>query len=61
MNKRFNHIASLHERVGQIGYTGTITLELDIRPWASNPVKLAAMLRENREYCLEKLGAPADA
>ena len=54
-------IGSFLERLGQTGYSGTITLELDIRPWASNPVKLAAMLRENREYCLEKLGAPADA
>ncbi len=54
-------IASFLERLGATGYSGTITLELDIRPWASNPVKLAAMLRENREYCLEKLGAPADA
>jgi sugar phosphate isomerase/epimerase len=50
-------IASFLERVGSSGYSGTITLELDIRPWASNPVKLATMLRENREYCLEKLGA----
>jgi len=54
-------IAAFLERVGRSGYKGTITLELDIRPWASNPVKLAAMLRENREYCLEKLGASADA
>jgi sugar phosphate isomerase/epimerase len=49
-------IASFLERVGSSGYSGTITLELDIRPWASNPVKLATMLRENREYCLSKLG-----
>ena len=54
-------IASFLERIGRSGYSGTITLELDIRPWASNPLKLAAMLRENREYCLDKLGAPAGA
>lgn len=52
-------IASFLERLGRTGYSGTITLELDIRPWASNPLKLASVLRENREYCLEKLGAPA--
>jgi sugar phosphate isomerase/epimerase len=54
-------IAAFLDRVGRSGYSGTITLELDIRPWASNPVKLAGMLRENREYALDKLGAPADA
>ena len=54
-------IAAFLERLGRSGYKGTITLELDIRPWASNPVKLASVLRENREYCLEKLGAPAGA
>lgn len=54
-------IASFLDRLGKSGYAGTITLELDIRPWASNPKKLAAVLRENREYCLEKLGAPAGA
>jgi sugar phosphate isomerase/epimerase len=52
-------IASFLERVGESGYSGSITLELDIRPWASNPLKLASVLRENREYCLEKLGASA--
>lgn len=54
-------IASFLERVGESGYSGSITLELDIRPWASNPLKLASVLRENREYCLEKLGASAGA
>lgn len=54
-------VAAFLERLGRSGYTGSITLELDIRPWASNPMKLASVLRENREYCLDKLGAPAGA
>lgn len=54
-------IAAFLERLAATAYAGTITLELDIRPWASQPLKLASVLRENREYCLEKLGAPAGA
>ena len=32
-----------------VGYTGTITLELDVREWASKPAQLASVLREQRE------------
>jgi sugar phosphate isomerase/epimerase len=52
-------IGAFLERLAGSGYGGTITLELDIRPWANNPAKLASFLRGNREYCLEKLGVRA--
>jgi sugar phosphate isomerase/epimerase len=47
------------EAVGASGYEGTITLEIDIRPWAGKPAQLVSMLRDNREFCLERLGARA--
>ena len=46
-------------RLAETEYAGTITLELDIRPWAGKPAQLASFLREQREYCLEHLAAPA--
>lgn len=54
-------IGAFLERVAGTGYAGSITVELDIRPWASQPAKLASVLREQREYILDKLGAPAGA
>jgi sugar phosphate isomerase/epimerase len=54
-------VGSLLKRLGEAGYAGTITLELDIREYASKPAQLASFLREQREFCLERLeaGAPA--
>lgn len=54
-------ISRLLENLTARGYPGTITLELDVRPHASSPAKLVAFLREQREYCLERLGAAAGA
>jgi sugar phosphate isomerase/epimerase len=54
-------IGSLLKRIAAAGYTGTITLELDVREWASKPAQLASVLREQREFCLDRLGAPAGA
>jgi sugar phosphate isomerase/epimerase len=54
-------IGALLERIGQSGYAGTITLEMDVREWAAKPAQLAAILREQREFCEDKLGAPAGA
>jgi len=54
-------IGSLLGRLGELGYVGTITLELDVREWASKPASLASVLRDQREYCLDKLGAGASA
>jgi hypothetical protein len=34
---------------------------MDIREWASKPAQLATVLREQREFCLERLGAAAGA
>lgn len=52
-------IGTFLENLSASGYEGTITLELDVRPWASNPARLASFLREQRDYCLERLGASA--
>ncbi|MHB8513584.1 MAG: sugar phosphate isomerase/epimerase family protein [Actinomycetota bacterium] len=52
-------IGAFLERLASSNYSGTITLELDIRPWAGQPAKLRSVLKEQREYILEKLGAPA--
>ena len=52
-------IGAFLERVGASNYAGTITLELDIRPWAAKPAQLVSMLRENRDYCLDRLNAKA--
>ncbi len=54
-------VGAMLKRLGEAGFTGTITLELDIREWASKPAQLASILREQREFCLDRLGAPADA
>jgi sugar phosphate isomerase/epimerase len=54
-------IGAFLERVASSGYAGTITVELDVRPWAGQPAKLASVLREQREYILDKLGATAEA
>jgi len=54
-------IGTLLERLGKAGYAGTITLEMDVREWAGKPAQLASILREQRDYCLDRLGAPAGA
>lgn len=52
-------IGAFVDRLSSAGYDGTITLELDIRPWAGQPASLRGMLAEQRDYILERLGAPA--
>lgn len=52
-------IGALLERIGRSGYSGTITLEMDVREWATKPAQLAAVLRDQREFCLDKLGVQA--
>lgn len=54
-------IGSFLERLGTDGYSGTITLEIDVRAWVGAPARLAGSLKENHEYCLERLGAAAGA
>jgi sugar phosphate isomerase/epimerase len=54
-------IGSLLKRIAAAGYSGTITLELDVREWASKPAQLASVLRDQREFCLDRLGTPAGA
>lgn len=52
-------IGSLLGRLAAAGYDGTITLELDIREWASRPAQLASILRDQLDFCLDRLGATA--
>lgn len=52
-------IEALLKQIGSSGYTGTITLEMDVRAWAGKPADLIAVLRDQREYCEAHLGIPA--
>jgi sugar phosphate isomerase/epimerase len=52
-------VGSFLQHLSAADYSGTITLELDVRPYASDPAKLVSFLKEQREYCLERLAAPA--
>lgn len=52
-------IAALLRRMAAAGFTGSITLEMDVREWIQKPADLAAVLRDQREFCLDALGAPA--
>ena len=45
--------------IASSAFAGTITLELDVRPYASSQAKLVGFLREQRGYALEHLSAPA--
>jgi sugar phosphate isomerase/epimerase len=37
------------------GFEGTVSLELDLRPYLSDAVRLAEVLRSNRSFCAERL------
>lgn len=52
-------VGSFLQHLSGSGFNGTITLELDVRPYASEQAKLVSFLKEQREYCLERLAAPA--
>lgn len=54
-------IGAFIDKVGASGYSGSITLEVDVRAWARRPAQLTAALRENRDYCAERLAAATDA
>ncbi|MCA1831965.1 MAG: sugar phosphate isomerase/epimerase family protein [Actinomycetota bacterium] len=54
-------IGTFLENLAAKEFAGTITLELDVRPWATDQAKLISFLKEQREYCLERLAAPAGA
>lgn len=53
-------VGAFLQHLTSAGYSGTITLELDVRPYASDQAKLVSFLTEQREYCLERLGAPIE-
>lgn len=52
-------IGSLLDRIAASGFDGTITLEMDVREWVSKPAQLAAVLRDQREFCAEHLRVDA--
>lgn len=52
-------IGAFLERLSASGYSGSITLELDIRPWTGQPAKLRGVLQEQREFIMERLATPA--
>ncbi|MBI4730167.1 MAG: sugar phosphate isomerase/epimerase [Acidobacteria bacterium] len=54
-------IGAFIEKVGASGYSGSITIEVDVRAWSGRPAQLAASLRENRDYCAERLAAATGA
>jgi sugar phosphate isomerase/epimerase len=54
-------VGAFLEQLARTDYQGTITLELDIREWAGKPAQLASFLRDQRAYCLDRLGAAAGA
>ncbi|HSL15599.1 MAG TPA: sugar phosphate isomerase/epimerase, partial [Actinomycetota bacterium] len=41
------------------GFGGTVSLELDLRPYLSDDGRLADVLRRNRSFCAERLPLPA--
>jgi hypothetical protein len=40
-------------------FEGTVSLELDLRPYLSDGPGLLEVLRGNRSFCMERLPAPA--
>lgn len=43
-------------RLPQVGFTGTVSLELDMREWIPEPEKLKSLLTRAREFTVERLG-----
>jgi len=48
------------ERLGQTGFGGAVTLELDVRPWTEDRAGLIAVLRDNVETARKHLAAGAE-
>ena len=44
------------KRLPEVGYTGTVSLELDMREWIPEPARLVDLLVRAREFTLEHLG-----
>jgi sugar phosphate isomerase/epimerase len=42
-------------RLPEVGYTGTVSLELDMREWIPKPERLVGLLTKAREFTLERL------
>ena len=42
-------------RLPQVGYRGTVSLELDMREWIPEPTRMVDLLTRAREYTLERL------
>ncbi|HYT30875.1 MAG TPA: hypothetical protein VEN82_08860, partial [Actinomycetota bacterium] len=41
------------------GFAGAISIELDLRPWMADEDALHEVLVRNREFCEDRLSAPA--
>jgi sugar phosphate isomerase/epimerase len=44
------------KRLPEVGYRGTVSLELDMREWIPDPDRLVDLLVKAREFTLERLG-----
>lgn len=42
-------------RLPEMGYRGSVSLELDMREWIPDPRRLASLLRQSRDFTLEAL------
>ncbi|HEX9235915.1 MAG TPA: sugar phosphate isomerase/epimerase [Actinomycetota bacterium] len=55
-------VLPLSEFLGDVvedGFAGTVSLELDLRPWLRDEDALHEVLVRNREFCEDRLSAPA--
>jgi sugar phosphate isomerase/epimerase len=52
-------IAELLERMAGDGFAGTVSLELDLRPYFHDEAALKDLLTRNREFCQKRLGVAA--
>ena len=43
-------------RLPEVGYKGTLSLELDMRKWIPEPGRLVGLLTKARDFTLECLG-----
>jgi sugar phosphate isomerase/epimerase len=52
-------LGELLDALAKDGFAGTVSLELDLRPYLDDAAALKDVLVRNREFCEERLGVPA--